>query len=563
MAEKNIENVNRDKGKDSELDDDIDGNPKSTAVTRTCSPEDEPADFDTAITSAGFGRFNLILLIIAIPATCANMFESTTMSYILPIAECHLHLTLTDKGILNACAYAGMIVSAIPWGYLADTKGRRIVLVYGYLLTSVCVFGSALSQNFVMLVTFKFLGGLIVNGPSAVLYSYLSEMHGPKYRSHVLLIVGMIVSAAILLLPMLAWVTFPQPWDFVLFGSLNIHNWQIFLLICGLPSLISGLIMCLMPESPRYLMGQGRNAEALLVLQKIYEINTGQPKDNYPVKALVLEGPNRAAQKGEAIYTVEEKPEAPKTKSPRSLLESLRTGMQQIKPMFHKPLLSLSLRCYTMQFCMFLGMNTIRLWLPQLFSSMADYQEEHAEDNASATMCTILDYSVNRTAETLTNYQSACAETPNISINMYLNNIIVAACGFFGYFFAAAIIRLAGAKRLLTYGLFISGILGIGLYWSVNSVMTIALSSAYVTVGGIAVSSLLGAVVSLFPTQLRSLVVAIAMMCGRLGALSGNLLFPILIQIGCVPPFVMVAFVMLFAGVLSIFIPNPTKAVFA
>lgn len=46
-------------------------------------------------------------------------------------------------------------------------------------------------------------------------------MHGPKYRSHVLLIVGMIVSAAILLLPMLAWVTFPQPWDFVLFGSLN------------------------------------------------------------------------------------------------------------------------------------------------------------------------------------------------------------------------------------------------------------------------------------------------------------------------------------------------------
>ncbi|XP_017873788.1 PREDICTED: organic cation/carnitine transporter 7 [Drosophila arizonae] len=544
MAEENIKNVNRDKGKDSELDDDIEGNTKSTVVTRTCSPEDEPADFDTAITSAGFGRFNLILLIIAIPATCANMFESTTMSYILPIAECHLHLTLTDKGILNACAYAGMIVSAIPWGYLADTKGRRIVLVYGYLLTSVCVFGSALSQNFAMLVTFKFLGGLIVNGPSAVLYSYLSEMHGPKYRSHVLLIVGMIVSAAILLLPMLAWVTFPQPWDFVLFGSLNIHNWQIFLLICGLPSLISGLIMCLMPESPRYLMGQGRNAEALLVLQKIYQINTGQPKDNYPVKALVLEGPNRASQKGEAIYTVEEKPEAPKI-SQRSLLESLRAGMQQMKPMFHKPLLSLSLRCYTMQFCMFLGMNTIRLWLPQLFSSMADYQKEHAEDNASATMCTILDYSVNRTAETLTNYHSACAETPNISINMYLNNIIVAACGFFGYFFAAAIIRLAGAKRLLTYGLFITGILGIGLYWSVNSVMTIALSSAYVTVGGIAVSSLLGAVVSLFPTQLRSLVVAIAMMCGRLGALSGNLLFPILIQIGCVPPFVMVAFVML------------------
>lgn len=44
--------------------------------------------------------------------------------------------------------------------------------------------------------------------------------------------------------------------------------------------------MCVMPESPRFLMGQGRNSEALLVLQKIYQINTGQPKDNYPVGAI-------------------------------------------------------------------------------------------------------------------------------------------------------------------------------------------------------------------------------------------------------------------------------------
>lgn len=42
-----------------------------------------------------------------------------------------------------------------------------------------------------------------------------------------------------------------------------------------------------------------------------------------------------------------------------------------------------------------------------------------------------------------------------------------------------------------------------------------------------------------------SLVVAIAMMCGRLGALSGNLLFPVFVEIGCVPPFVMVASMML------------------
>lgn len=73
------------------------------------------------------------------------------------------------------------------------------------------------------------------------------------------------------------------------------------------------------------------------------------------------------------------------------------------------------------------------------------------------------------------------------------------------------------------------------------------------------------------------------MMCGRLGALSGNLLFPVFVEIGCVPPFVMVASMMLrklnycheytyiylpiiilltVAAVLSIFVPNPKKAAF-
>ncbi|KAH8381387.1 hypothetical protein KR093_003932, partial [Drosophila rubida] len=523
---------------------DTDGNSNSTAVASIGAPEDAPADFDKAIVASGFGRFNLILLLVAIPATCANMFESTTMSYILPIAECDLHLTLTDKGVLNACAYAGMIISAIPWGYLADTKGRRKVLVYGYLLTCICVIGSALSQNFLMLVTFKFLGGLMVNGPAAVLFTYLTEMHGPKYRPNVLMVVGMITSTSTLLLPMLAWGIFPRPWDFLLFGGLDIHSWQIFLLVCALPSLISGLVLYTMPESPRFLMSQGRNKEALEMLQMIYRINTGKPKDTYPIKSLILEVPSRDAQKDEAIYTIDSKSEPVKRPS-RTLLESLRAGMQQMKPMFHKPLLGLALHCYTMQFCIFLGMNTIRLWLPQLFASMAEYEAEHASEGGSATMCTILEYSVNKTAETLTNHENACAVPKTISMDMYLNNIIVSFCGLVGYFFAGAIIRLIGAKRLLTYGLLVSGVLGIALYWSINSLTTIVISSAFVTVSGVAVSSLLGAVVALFPTQLRSLVVAIAMMCGRLGALSGNLLFPVFIQIGCVPPFVMVASVML------------------
>lgn len=65
------------------------------------------ADFETALAATGFGKFNFILLIIAIPAALAPMFESTTMSFVFPAAQCDLDLTLQNKGTLNAVTYLG------------------------------------------------------------------------------------------------------------------------------------------------------------------------------------------------------------------------------------------------------------------------------------------------------------------------------------------------------------------------------------------------------------------------------------------------------------------------
>lgn len=54
-----------------------------------------------------------------------------------------------------------MIASAIFWGYLADTEGRRKILIYGYAFDFICVIGCAFSQNVWILMIFKFLGGFV------------------------------------------------------------------------------------------------------------------------------------------------------------------------------------------------------------------------------------------------------------------------------------------------------------------------------------------------------------------------------------------------------------------
>ncbi|XP_011188051.1 synaptic vesicle glycoprotein 2B isoform X1 [Zeugodacus cucurbitae] len=518
--------------------------------------KDEPADFEHAMNATGFGLFHLVLLIVGIFAACAAVFETTTMSYILPIAECDLKMTLFDKGILNGATYAGMITSAVIWGYLADTVGRRKVLIYGYLIDAVCVLCSSLTQNFEMLVAFKFLGGFIVNGPGAVLLTYLTEMHGSEHRPRVLMVYGMVMSLATLIMPLLAWGIFPRDWKFVLFNYLIIHPWQIFLAVCSIPSVIGGLGLIALPESPKFLMSQGRNAEALLAFQKIYAVNNRTSMSAYPIKELVEEVPNRTSNVNEHVFTIENKPIKPKYKrEPRTFSQAFKEGIEQIKPMFRKPLLGHSLHAYAMQFFILLGLNTIRLWLPQLFASIAEYEALDGADSGSANLCAILEYSVNRTS-LISDFQDSCAQLPKVSIDLYTNNIIVALVGLVAYSFAGIIVRAVGAKRLLIYGLLISGVLGIALYWSVNGLSTLIISSVFLAVSAVSTSSLLGVVLSLFPTSLRSLVVAIAMMFGRLGALSGNMLFPVFMEMGCIQPFLMVGGVLLAAGALACILPN-------
>lgn len=65
------------------------------------------SDFETAIESTGYGKFNYMLLLIALPCCCSSVFETTSMSLILPSAECELKLTLFHKGVLNAVTYGG------------------------------------------------------------------------------------------------------------------------------------------------------------------------------------------------------------------------------------------------------------------------------------------------------------------------------------------------------------------------------------------------------------------------------------------------------------------------
>lgn len=68
------------------------------------------ADFETAISAAGTGKFQYFLILAIIPASWASSVDTANMSMILASAESDLGLSLFNKGLLNAIVYVGKFV---------------------------------------------------------------------------------------------------------------------------------------------------------------------------------------------------------------------------------------------------------------------------------------------------------------------------------------------------------------------------------------------------------------------------------------------------------------------
>lgn len=59
------------------------------------------------------------------------------------------------------------------------------------------------------------------------------------------------------------------------------------MIIYALPSLVSAALIYLLPESPKYLLTQGKKEEVMYILKKIFRINSGKSADEYAVSSIL------------------------------------------------------------------------------------------------------------------------------------------------------------------------------------------------------------------------------------------------------------------------------------
>lgn len=195
---------------------------------------DTGADYEHALVNTGFGKFHFQLL-----SLCGLIYTNTAvgitiLSFVLPSAQCDFQMTSEDKGWLTAAPMLGMVIGSYFWGCLADTKGRKLVLIAALLLDGVCGVISSFIPYFPLFMVFRFFNGFGITGAMGICFPYLGEFQPTKYREKILCWMEMFWTVGIILLPAIAWLIIPLEFQ-VESGDFKFGSWNLFVLVCGLP----------------------------------------------------------------------------------------------------------------------------------------------------------------------------------------------------------------------------------------------------------------------------------------------------------------------------------------
>jgi putative MFS transporter len=162
-------------------------------------------------------------------------------------------------GLVDASAFIGMVIGSLAIGWVTDRIGRR--KMYFIDLVGFVVFATltAAAQSTWQLVAARILLGVCIGADYAISTTLTAEFGGKTDRGR--LIVGLTVagSVAVVVVYVLAIILIPT----------GPSSWRWMLLVGAVIALVSAFLRRRIPESPRWLIRQGRTEEAARILREI------------------------------------------------------------------------------------------------------------------------------------------------------------------------------------------------------------------------------------------------------------------------------------------------------
>lgn len=176
----------------------------------------------------------------------------------------------------------------------------------------------------------------------------------------------------------ISWLVLSTDWSFEITDSFHFKPWRLIILFSLLPGLIGGLLLLSFPESPKLLLAQEKETEALTALNWISQYNKGLDLAVVLKSSAISLKPEELADadlltmgRGCAIFT---------------------NIWKATVPLFYKPHGFNVILAVVALFGMMFASNGMQIWFPEIVNRSAG----GLQSGNSATVCEILDESYGR-----------------------------------------------------------------------------------------------------------------------------------------------------------------------
>jgi len=192
-----------------------------------------------------------------------------------PFFQRYFELTSEAQiGWANSCALIGCLFGALMAGALSDKFGRKRLLILSALLFAVTSVGNGLAHNFTVFIAWRMLGGVAIGLASSLSPMYISEVAPAQMRGRLVSINQLTIVIGILLAQVINWYLVRNlpagaTDEFIKNSWFGQQGWRWMFGLTAVPSVLFLLGMFLVPESPRWLVKNGRADTAKGVLTKI------------------------------------------------------------------------------------------------------------------------------------------------------------------------------------------------------------------------------------------------------------------------------------------------------
>jgi sugar porter (SP) family MFS transporter len=201
-----------------------------------------------------------VLFLAATAATGGLLFgfDVAIISGAGPFLMQHFALNDLSLGVAFSSLLFGCIIGSAVAGRITDRHGRRRILLIVAVLFALTSAATGLAWNFHSFLAARFLGGLAVGAVSLVSPMYVSEVSPPTLRGRMGALYQMSIVSGILVSYCINY----------LLRDLGPDNWRWMFITGVIPSVIFLGLLLRAPETPRFLMMQGRREEAFAIMER-------------------------------------------------------------------------------------------------------------------------------------------------------------------------------------------------------------------------------------------------------------------------------------------------------